>query len=146
MYTDSMHRRALAILVPSFFLLAACSSSDGGSPSDLGDAGGDGARTETGDPDAAFDVVTSHDAPDTSCRAYDAAKIDCARACANFQAWCDSDAAACANPYCGKAADCATACNVSKDTLPETNVLFGCAAENTDCAAFRTCDSTKCKG
>ena len=134
------------IVVPSLLVLAGCSSNEDAPTPDLsGETGGDVSRPESGDPDVAFDVPLRTDAPDTSCRAYEAAKIDCAKACASFQGWCDSDAAACSNPYCGKATDCATACNASKDTLPETNVLFGCAAEHTDCAAFRTCTSTKCK-
>src|SRR5260221_8773733 len=109
-----------------------CSSRDGGGP-----APGDGATDATASEGGGFDVGADGGKTEGGCLPYDPAKIDCAKACTNFQAWCD--ASPCANPYCGNEADCVTACNVSKDKTATTNVLFGCAAGNTECAAYSAC-------
>jgi hypothetical protein len=67
------------------------------------------------------------------------ADVDCSAACQHFVAWGPSGA--CANPY---GADCTLACDTVKNGLTYVNVLFGCAAQESDCSAFQQCMATYC--
>lgn len=40
--------------------------------------------------------------------------------------------------------ECVLGCDTVKDSMPYTNALFGCAAQESDCAAFQQCLHTHC--
>jgi hypothetical protein len=130
----AVRRLSLALVVVAF----GCSSSS--EPSSSDDAGGDGAHGDAAT-DTAFDIDTAP--PDNGCPlAYDPASIDCTRACANYAAWCE--ATPCKTPYCDKPSDCLTVCNATKSETGYTNALFGCAADNAQCAAYQACVVATC--
>lgn len=130
----AMRLPPLALLV--FAIGCSSSSSD---PSSA-DTGGETAPVDATH-DVAFDIDTTP--ADSGCPlAYDPSTIDCTKACANYLAWCETTS--CKSPYCDRPTDCATACNVTKGETGYTNALFGCAAQNTQCAAYETCVTSTC--
>jgi hypothetical protein len=97
-----------------------------------GDNGGDGYCSESGA------LVMCEGT--TNC-AFDPATIDCAMACANVKALCDSG---CSGSFCTgfDEANCTTACGVTKSQAC-SNVTFGCYAMSSECDAVGTCIQDK---
>jgi hypothetical protein len=136
----SMRVRSIALSgALSFALLAASACSSSGEPT----SGGDGGDATSGDAahDVAFDIDTTP--PDNGCPlAFDPAKIDCTRACANYQAWCETTP--CKTPYCDKPSDCLVVCDATKSVSGFTNALFGCAALHSACEVYQSCLAATC--
>ncbi len=136
-----------ACALASMTSLAACGSDDGG---------GGGGSAGTGATDAGSDVGaggTGGSTPDGSsdgsggldCKAsglpFEPSTMDCAGACAAFGAW--GTTGSCANPY-DDAAECVLVCETTNAGLAYVNVLFGCAALHSDCAAYAACHELHC--